>query len=441
MAGEPESSTFGVVHPQSLHRGCLLLRLIPHPTTLSGSICPVIEPDAHQDTRAQRALVVVGIVVLAFNLRPAAVSVGPVLDELISALGMSATTAGVLTTLPVLAFATFGALAPWLARLVGLHRVTLLSLAAVVAGLGIRSLTDSVTVFLLASLLALAGMATANVLLPSLVKLHFPDRVGLLTSIYSTALAIGLTLASVLTVPISQQFGSWRWGLFAWALTAVVAALPWVALIRHDQAPEAAASAVTLVDVARTKLGWAMAAFFGLQSLQAYSIFGWFAQVYRDAGFSASTAGLLLGVITAMSIPLSFWVPALVGRLHNQGWLILGLIACYPIGYLGLIFAPVAGAWLWAVSVGIGASVFPLILTLIGLRARTSAGTSALSGFTQSVGYLVSAVGPFGMGLLYDVTGGWTVPLTALLILVIPQLIAGLLVARPSYIEDYLPRR
>jgi CP family cyanate transporter-like MFS transporter len=398
----------------------------------------VIRPAVHEDTRAEKLLVLVGIVVLAFNLRPAAVSVGPVLDEITGALGMSATTAGVLTTLPVLAFAGFGALAPWLARSIGAHRVTLLALVAVVVGLAVRAHISSVPLFLLLSLLALAGMATANVLLPSLVKLHFPRRIGLLTSIYTTALAIGLTVSSVLTVPIGDHYGSWRWGLFAWALTALVAALPWIFLVRHDKTPDVSTPAVTLGAVARTRLGWAMAAFFGLQSLQAYSVFGWFAQIYRDAGFSASTAGLLLGLITAMSIPLSFWLPSLAARMQNQSVLITGLILCYPVGYLGLIFAPVGGAWLWAALVGIAASVFPVVLTLIGLRARTSEGTAALSGFTQSVGYLIAAIGPFGMGFLFDLTGGWTVPLVALLVLCVPQLVAGLVAARPSYIEDQL---
>jgi CP family cyanate transporter-like MFS transporter len=405
-------------------------------------MCRVTTVEEHRDTRAEKVLVVVGIVVLAFNLRPAAVSVGPVLDEITKALGMSPTTAGVLTTLPVLAFAGFGAAAPGLARALGLHRVTLVALVAVVAGLGLRTATSNVPLFLLLSLLALAGMATANVLLPSLVKLHFPHRVGLMTSIYTTSLALGLTLSSVLTVPIAQAFGSWRWGLLAWAATALVAALPWFGLLRHDGRPARESSTITLGAVARTRLGWAMAAFFGLQSLQAYSIFGWFAQVYRDAGFSAATAGLLLGVITAMSIPLSFWLPALAARLQNQTWMIAALVVCYPVGYLGLMVAPVAGAWLWAVLVGIAAAVFPVVLTLIGLRARTSEGTAALSGFTQSVGYLIAGIGPFGVGVLYDATGGWTVPLAVLMALVVPQLVMGLVVARPSYIEDALaPRR
>jgi CP family cyanate transporter-like MFS transporter len=447
VAGEPQATSFGVVDPETLHRWCLLLRLFAHGGTLPAGGSPAMSEDVavisaaeetgtHDDTRAERVLVVVGIVVLAFNLRPAAVSVGPVLNEITGGLRMSPTTAGVLTTLPVLAFAGVGAMAPWLARILGLHRVTLTALIAVVAGLGLRARTDHVPLFLLLSLLALSGMATANVLLPSLVKRHFPDRVGLLTSVYTTSLAAGLTLSSGLTVPLSDAFGSWRWGLFTWAVTAAVAALPWFGLLRHDSAPEPETRSISLGAVARTRLGWGMAMFFGFQSLQAYSVFGWFAQVYRDAGFSAGTAGLLLGVITAMSIPLSFWLPAWAARMQRQTWLILALITCYPLGYLGLIVAPVAGAWLWAVLVGIAASVFPVVLTLIGLRARTSEGTAALSGFTQSLGYLVAAIGPFGMGLLYDRTGGWTVPLVALIVLVIPQLIAGLMVSTPSYIED-----
>jgi CP family cyanate transporter-like MFS transporter len=393
------------------------------------------------DTRAQRLLVVVGIVVLAFNLRPAAVSVGPVLPELRAALGMSATVAGVLTTLPVLAFASFGAAAPALARRGGLHRVTLAALVAVVCGLGLRATAESTWAFLVLSVLGLAGMATANVLLPSLVKLHFPHRIGLMTSLYTTSLAIGLTLGSALTVPVSEQLGSWRWGLGVWALAAVVAAVPWLGLLRHDRAPEEQPHTVTLAQVARTRLGWAMALLFGLQSLQAYSIFGWFAQVYRDAGFSPTTAGLLLGVVTGMSIPLSFLLPSVAARMHHQGALLTALTACYPVGYLGLVLAPRTGAWAWAVLVGVAASVFPVVLTLIGLRARTASGTAALSGFTQSVGYLIAGLGPFGVGLLYDVTGSWTPPLLVLTALAVPQIALGLVASRPRHIEDELEQR
>ena len=397
--------------------------------------------DEVRESPLRRWLVVVGIVVLAFNLRPAAVSVGPVLTEIRSGLGLSATAAGVLTSLPVVAFASFGALAPRLAHLVGLHRLTLLGLIGMTLGLWTRAHVDSGLAFLALSLLALAGMATANVLMPSLVKQHFPDRIGLLTAVYATALALGLTLASMLTVPIAEHFGSWRAGLAAWAVTAGIAVLPWLGLVGHDLKPRESAGPIGLRDIARTRLGWQMALFFGLQSTQAYAVFGWFADVYRAAGFSASTAGLLLGVVTGMSIPLSAVIPAIAARVRNQSWLLLALMVTYPVGYVGLIVAPHAGALAWAVLIGIGLCTFPLILTQIGLRARSSAGTAALSGFTQSVGYLIAVLGPFGVGALHDLSGGWTVPLLALTALCIPQLVTGLLVCRPAYIEDHLDRR
>ncbi len=389
-------------------------------------------------SRLQRALVVLGIVVLGFNLRPAAVSIGPVLSEVVDGLRMSAAEAGLLTSLPVLAFAVFGSLAPRGARLLGVHRLTLVALLCVTGGLAGRALVSSVPGFLALSMLALAGMASANVLLPSLVKLHFPDRIGLMTSIYSTALALGLTSASVLTVPASDAGDGWRSGLLVWSLTAGIAVLPWLGLIGHDRRPEDPSGHVSLLDVARTRLGWLMALFFGLQSLQAYSIFGWFSELYRDAGFSAHDAGLLLGVITGIGIPFSFLVPWLVARTHNQTRLMISVMACYPVGYVGLMVAPHSGAVLWAVLVGIGTTTFPLILTLIGLRARTAVGTAALSGFAQSAGYLIAGVGPFGIGVLRDLTGGWTVPLLALVAITIPQLLLGLAVSRPAYVEDEL---
>ncbi len=389
-------------------------------------------------SRLQQALVVVGIVALAFNLRPAAVSVGPVLDELSGGLGMDHLTLGVLTSLPVVAFGVFGALAPWAARRVGAHRLTFGALSAVVVGLTARALTGSVPVFLGASVVALSGMAVANVMLPSLIKLHFPDRIGFFTSLYTTSLAIGLTTATATTVPLSEAAGSWRWGLGTWALTALLALLPWWGLVRHDARPSGERHAVTLRQVAGTRLGWAMAVVFGLQSAMAYTVFGWFPQVYRDAGFSATKAGLLVGLLAAMSIPVSAWVPAAAARRRDQTRLMVGLLACYPVGFLGLALAPASGAWVWAVLIGVAAGVFPLVLTLIGLRSRTPDGTAALSSFSQAVGYGLAALGPVGIGVLHDSTGGWGWPLVALTAISLATAALSAAVARPGFVEDEL---
>ena len=380
----------------------------------------------------------VGLVLLSFNLRPAAVSVGPVLEEVRDGLGLSGPEAGLLTSLPVLAFAIFGALAPTLARVVGLHRALALSLVAVVIGLGGRAAAQDTTFFLGLSGVALAGMATANVLIPSLVKLHFPDRIGRATSIYTTALAVGLTSAFLLTVPISDAFGSWRAGLGIWALLALVALAPWLGLLGHDRHLETGARSISFGDVARTRIGWAMVLFFGLQSLQAYSIFGWFAQLWRDNGYSAEQAGLLVAIVAGVSIPLSLWLPSAAARRDDQRGLILAVLSCYLLGYALLL----VNAHTWAIPaallVGVGCCVFPVVLTLIGLRAHTPDGTAALSGFTQSLGYLLAAVGPFAVGLVYDATGGWTAPLWMLMVLVLPLLAVGAYAGRPAYLEDQL---
>jgi CP family cyanate transporter-like MFS transporter len=382
------------------------------------------------------------VVLLAFNLRPAASSVGPLLAEVTAGLGMGDVSASLLTTLPVVAFGVFGAAAPALAAATGMHRLTLLALLSVVVGLLSRALTDSVTVFLVMSILALAGMATANVLLPSLIKLHFPDRVGAVTSAYTTSLAIGLTAASMLTVPLADLGGSWRWGLGVWAVAAALAAVPWLFLAAHDRPgpdpSELAPRRTSLRQVAGTRLGWAMALLFGIQSAHAYTIFGWMAQMYRDAGFSAATAGLLLGLATGVTIPTSLWLPAAAARRKDQTRLLLALIACFPVGYLGLAFAPVAGAWLWAALLGLACGVFPVVLTLIGLRSRSHDGTAALSAFTQSAGYVIAALGPFGIGLLHDATGSWRWPLIALALSAAVMAVLAPGAGRPGTIEEQL---
>lgn len=397
-------------------------------------------------TRRASVLFWTGLVLVSLNLRPAAVSVGPVLEEVRTGLDMSGTEAALLTSLPVLAFAVFGALASGAAVRIGLHRVVLLAMVAVTAGLLLRSLTGSDEVFLALSLLALSGTAVANVLLPSLVKRHQPDRIGPATALYSTVLAVGLTAPLVLTVPISTALGGsvddgWRWGLGAWSLLGLAALLPWLLLSRHDRTEQAAGPRVPYLAVARTPLGIALAVYFGLQSLQAYAIFGWFAQLWRDSGYSPTTAGLLVGVLTGTTIPLSFVLPRLLVSVRRPAVVLLAVVACYPVAYVGLMVAPASLALLWAVLTGAGTTTFPLILTLIGLRARTAEGTATLSAFTQSAGYLLAVVGPFVVGTLYAATDGWTVPLAFLLFLVAPLAWLSVGLARPAYVEDQLPGR
>ncbi|MFF0507846.1 CynX/NimT family MFS transporter [Streptomyces fimicarius] len=389
-------------------------------------------------------LIAVGLVLAALNLRPAITSLGALLEEVREGLHMSGSVAGVLTSVPPLCFAVFGVMAPRLARRFGAGAVVCAGMAAIAAGLIIRPYIGSTAGFLAASALALMGIAVSNILMPVIVKRWFPDRVGTMTGLYSMALALGTALAAAVTVPVTGALGgSWQTGLALWAVLAAVAVLPWIVLVR-DRTPApgqpgpavANAAEAPALKITRSRTAWGLACFFGLQATAAYITMGWMPQIFRDAGVSAGTAGVLLAVTMAMGVPLAFVIPRVASRLKQQGPIVVVLGLCGLIGYGGLYLAPAAGAWAWAVLLGVANCAFPLALTMIGMRARSGAGVVRLSAFAQSTGYLLSIPGPLLVGVLYQHSGGWGLPIALMAGLMIPQMVAGILAGRDRTIED-----
>lgn len=380
----------------------------------------------------------IAVLVLAFNLRPVAVSVGPVLTDIAADLGMDGAMAGVLTSLPAICFAIFGALAPELSRRFGMHHTVALAIAALVTGQAARAWADTPWAFLLWSVLALAGMAVCNILVPGLVRHHFPNRIGLATSLYSLTISLGVTLASIGTVPLAQALGGWRAAFTAGVSMALAAAICWLPMLRVNSGKHTGRlrAGITIGHIARTPLGWAMAVMFGLQSAHAYSIFGWLPTIYIDAGMDQLTAGLMLGIATGAGIPLAFLVPRHAVRVGEPVVLFLVIMAALAAGFLGLMLAPLTVPWLWALLLALGTASFPMILALLGMRSRTADGTTALSGFTQSVGYVLAAFGPVLMGVLHEHFGDWTPSLVVQLCLIVPMTIAGWFCCRAWFIED-----
>ncbi|GAA3739295.1 CynX/NimT family MFS transporter [Streptomyces tremellae] len=426
--------------------------------------------------------VAVSMFLAALNLRPAIGSLGALLEEVRDGLHMSGSVAGVLTSVPPLCFAAFGFAAPRLARRLGPGAVVCAGLAAVTAGLLIRPYVASTAPFLLASALALAGIAVCNVLMPVIVKRYFPDRVGTMTGLYSMAVSLGTAAAAAAAVPLTDALGgSWRTGLAAWAVLGALALLPWLALVRDrsgfeertgeatarpvraraprgagasggakacDGAGAAASASPEAVregaggaapggpGLLRSRTAWSLAVFFGLQATGAYITMGWMSQRFRDAGISADTAGVLLAVIMVMGVPLAFAIPGLAARVSHQGPIVVGLGVCGLVAIGGLYAAPVGGAWVWAVLLGISNCSFPLALTMIGMRSSTGAGVVRLSAFSQSTGYLLSIPGPLLVGVLYQHTGGWTWPLALMAALLLPQMAVGWSAGRDRTIEQ-----
>ena len=381
----------------------------------------------------------VALLALAFNLRPVAVSVGPVLAEISGDIGLSGSLAGLLTSLPTICFAVFGALAPAVARRFGDHLAIGMALVLLIVGQVGRLMVDGPASFLLLSMVALSGMALANVLMPSLVRRHYPGRIGMATALYSLTMTIGVTLASATTVPLANALGGWRAAFAAWVVAAAAALLCWLPLLgQRAPVPSHERARGTLGQIARTRLGWALAVFFGIQSSQAYSIFGWLPSVYRSAGLDEVQAGLMLGIATGVGIIPAFLIPAYAARTRNPSVLFVSLMVFLVAGYLGLMLAPTSAPWLWAVFLALGTASFPLLLALFGTRARTPVATAALSGFAQSVGYVIATLGPLSFGILHARTDSWTPSIVLQLVLVVPMLIAGLYACRPLLVEDQL---
>lgn len=407
-----------------------------------------------------RPLAVVGLVLVAVNLRPAVTSVGPVLEEVRAGLGMSAAVAGLLTSVPAVCFALVGSTAPLLARRWGTGGVIALGTTALALGLAVRPYAGGTGSFIASTALALAGIALANVLLPVVVKQRFPDRVGMMTGLYSVALNLGASTAAAITVPLTAGAfgGDWRLGLAVWAVIAAAALPAWILLARDRSAPRApatpapaahgmpvtgppkahrttaAAASAGALRLRREPIAWALAVYFGLQSTAAYVIMGWLPQIFRDAGLSARTAGLLFAVTALLGVPLSFVLSALAGRLPRQSGVAV-LIGLFGLaGYVGLWADPAAAPWLWVVLLGVANCSFPLVLTMIALRGRDAATVGRLSAFAQSTGYLLSVPGPIVVGVLYEHTGSWRIPLAVMAFLTVPQMLAGVLAGRDRQI-------
>lgn len=408
-------------------------------TPTESSTTPQVQPDKR--ARHLGWLLAAAIALAAFNLRPVVTSLGPLLERVRTDLGMSAAVAGLLTAVPSFCFALFGFAAPALSRRFGPTVVVTAGMGAITLGLLARSFAGGTAVFLLLTAVALAGVAVSNVLIPVVIKRYFPDRVGPMIGLYSMSLSGGTALAAAVTVPMTKALGgSWRTGLGIWAVAGALALLLWLVtlVLRREgrSAAGAVAQAVVTLPILRSRTAWALACFFGLQATGAYATMGWMPQIYQDAGLSAATSGLLLAVTMAIGVPVSFVLPNWAARRNDQRIFVVVLAAFGVAGYVGLALAPAGGAWLWAVLVGLSNCAFPLTLTMIGLRARTSGGVAQLSAFAQGLGYLISIPGPILIGTLYQGTGGWYLPLAFLTVLLVPQLVIGLRAARARHIED-----
>jgi CP family cyanate transporter-like MFS transporter len=372
-----------------------------------------------------RRAYLIALLLIAANLRPSITSVGPLLKTIQDDLSLSATAAGLLGSLPLVMFAAAAPLAR-LARQLGGERMLLAGLLTLIVGLLVRSEGHTATLFAGTVILSI-GIASTNVLLPVLIKKHYPERVPSLTTAYATIMGCMAALASGVAVPLARELpGGWRSSLASWAVLAALAVVFWIPNTRSTERKVEATTMAAPHPPWRTSVAWQVTGFMGLQSTVFYVSISWFPTFLREYGFSAAAAGWLMTLYQAAALITGLAVPMMIRRFKDQRALAFCASTLAALAVLGILMAPEQAAlWMTLLGAASGPSLI-LALSFMGLRARTQESAAALSLMAQGVGYLIAAVGPVAFGLVHDHTGGWTIGLIGVIAIAVIQGLCGL---------------
>jgi len=370
---------------------------------------------------------------VAFNLRAAIAAVSPVLPEIRADLGLSASTAGLLTTLPVLSFAVFAPAAAWLGHRIGLDRAILYACLVIAAGTVWRVAGGAVTLLAVTMVIG-AAMTVGNVLGPVVVKRHFAARAGPVMGLFTAFLILGAAAAAALTAPLAAVW-DWRIALAVWALLAFVAALVWYRATRGRRLP--AQSQVEPIRPAvhglwRNGVAWGITTLMGAQAAAYYAMTAWLPTLLVDeAGVDLGTAGVGQALFQVMGIAGTLLVSVLIRVRSSQVWLAVTIALGWMVMPAGLLVWPAGWPLLTLVGGTAQGAGIALALTLVVLRAHDSSVTNGLSAMMQLVGYLIGAGGPVAVGVLYELTGSWVVPMTVVIGLAGSMALSGMIAGRP----------
>lgn len=414
------------------------------PTPSTGAADPTDEKAREPNDATRLGVLVAVIAAVAVNLRPGITTVGPGLDDITAYYGAGARAAGVITAVPVVAFAVVSLAVPLVRGRITMRGGLFGALAVTGVSLAVRPWGD-LWLFVAGTFTAALGVGLLVVLLPATVRAIGNTRV--LVATFTTALQAGAAVGFATVVPLSDLLGSWRPALAIWALLAplAIAALWWspaTAATDHPPAttagnpnrqltsapddPARALSTANPIVILRRSGTTGLAIFFGLQALVAFVVMGWLPSVLQDAGVSASTAGGYLGLLTFLGVPISLTVPPIVARAAHPEWWLAGFSGCTVLGVLAFLVAPGAAPLLWSLVLGAGLAVFSLALTVITVRAGSAEQAVAVSGAVQGVGYLIAAVGPYVIGVFRQLGDGWELPLGVLLATAVAQALIAL---------------
>jgi len=385
-------------------------------------------------SKSTNILLLAGILCIAINLRPALAGVGPLVDDIRQATGLSNSMLGLLTTLPLIAFGVISMLTPLFTDRFGIGKTLLGAMILLCIGIGIRSV-EGIFPLYFGTLLFGIAIALGNVLLPGITKRNFSENSGFVTSLYSSVMAVGASLAAGLSVPLTNINGlGWRGSLAVWAILALVAVIIWLPQVNKLKKPAQKNDYIkAMKKLNNSRLAWQVALFMGLQSMTFYIILAWLPAILQSRGYSANYSGWMLSLCQATGILGSLIIPTIAGKRNDQRSIVWVLLLIELIGITGLLLPQFGGVEIWVSMIGfvLGGS-FGLSLLFIVLRAHDTASATELSGMAQSIGYVIAATGPFIFASIFDLTNNWRYALILLLVIAVLKSFSGLYAAKPG---------
>jgi len=388
--------------------------------------------DSIKHRKSKDVLLIIGILFIAINLRPALAGVGPLVEDIRKATGLSNGFLGLLTTLPLLAFGLISTLTPLFTRRFGIGGTLLGAMLLLTIGIAIRTI-DWLPFLFLGTLLSGVAIAFGNVLLPSLTKQNFESNSGLITSLYSSMMAVGAALAAGISVPLAHDFGlGWRGSLGIWAVLSMLAFFVWLPqLFRLKKFSSNRSYIKAMKKLGGSRTAWQVAIFMGLQSLVFYVFLAWLPAILQSRGYDASFSGWMLSLSQATGILGALIIPLLAGKKKDQRGIVLCLFIVELIALTGLFLPQLKCVFVWVSLIGfVMGGTFGLSLFFIVLRSQDAESATELSGMAQSIGYLMAATGPILFGSIFDWTGSWTYPFILLFVVSFLKMITGMEVGK-----------
>lgn len=380
------------------------------------------------------------LVLVSSNLRSPITSVGPVLNQISNSLHLNNLQSSMLTSIPLLMFASCSVLVSKFSQRFGINRFLLYALIILSFGLFMRVFGSVWTLFTGSIFIGL-GVCIGNVITPGYIKNNFPKQIGLMTGIFAVSMNLTAALASGYSVSLGEWTGyGWRGSLGIWLVIALLALFVVVLelLLNKSKSKQIGNSLVKSdFNMFKSKQAWNISIFMGLQSLVYYSLISWLPAVLGDYGMRGNEPGWILFIIQISMIPITFVGPIIANKMKNQKTMIVFIFILMLA--IVLMFAWLKSEWIYATAVLLGLSnglSFSLSILFFSLRTKSSANAIKISGMAQSVGYLIAAFGPAIFGKLHDFDSSWKWSFYFLGLSITTMFYFGMKAARRKFVED-----